>query len=312
MTFCPAMEDERQVELDCIAAIYPEIQFDPENKFSASIELPVHPTNPVKVVFPASSDGLLVTPPPSSNSGQEYEQAPANNAESHNLAYLPPLQLRITLPDGYPEEQPAKFEISTTPAWLGRSYLDKLQENGESMWEESGHSSVVYGYIDFLQQEAENAFGFAERGKTLEIPQDFKISLLDYDIKATQAAFEKETFDCGVCLGSAPSRGNRTLLISHRSQEGFNLPPDDRLRPRFLRSMSAGLLQQCDQRGGSSFGPLSGTRLHEEACRDTSIYEEDSKTKDAAQPQRTAPNPPRTRCCLSIREVKAQGGARVG
>jgi E3 ubiquitin-protein ligase RNF14 len=59
---------------------------------------------------------------------------------------------------------------------------------------------VVYGYIDFLQQEAENAFGFAE-GRNLEVPQDFKISLLDYDIKATQAAFEKETFDCGVCLG---------------------------------------------------------------------------------------------------------------
>jgi E3 ubiquitin-protein ligase RNF14 len=204
VTFCPMMEDERQVELDCIAAIYPEILFDPENPFSASIELPVNPTNPVKVVFPASSDGLLPTPPASSNSGQENEQAPANNVESHNLAYLPPLQLRITLPEGYPEEKPARFELSTTPAWLGREYLDKLQDNGESMWEECGRSSVVYGYIDFLQQEAENAFGFAGSGKILEIPQDFKISLLDYDIKATQAAFDKESFDCGVCLGNAP------------------------------------------------------------------------------------------------------------
>jgi E3 ubiquitin-protein ligase RNF14 len=204
VTFSPAMEDEREVELDCIAAIYPEIQFDPKNKFSASITLSVHPTNPVKVVFPASSDGHLVTPPLSANSGQENDHAPINNAESHNLEYLPPLELRITLPEGYPEEQPAKFELSTTPAWLGRAYLDKLQENGGIMWEESGRSSVVYGYIDFLQQEAKNAFGFAESGKILEIPQDFKISLLDYDIKATQAAFARETFDCGVCLGSAP------------------------------------------------------------------------------------------------------------
>lgn len=198
------MEDERQVELDCIAAIYPEIQFDPEDKFSASIELPVNPTRAVKVVFPASSDGLLVTPPPSANSGQENEQTSANDVESHNLAYLPPIQLRITLPEGYPEEQSAKFELSTTPPWLARSYLDKLQENGEQMWEESGHSSVVYGFIDFLQQEAENGFGFAQGDKVLEIPQDYKISLLDYDIKATQAAFAKETFDCGVCLGNAP------------------------------------------------------------------------------------------------------------
>lgn len=197
------MDDERQVELDCIAAIYPEIQFDSENPFSASIELLVNPTNPVKVVFPTSSDGHLITPPPSAHSGQENEQAQAKNTESHNLAYLPSLQLRITLPEGYPEEQPAQFELSTTPAWLGRAYLDKLQRNGVSMWEDSEHSSVVYGYIDFLQQEAENAFGFAESGKILEISQDFKISLLDYDIKATQAAFAKETFDCGVCLGSA-------------------------------------------------------------------------------------------------------------
>jgi hypothetical protein len=37
------MEDERQVELDCIAAIFPEILLDPDNPFSASIELPIHP-----------------------------------------------------------------------------------------------------------------------------------------------------------------------------------------------------------------------------------------------------------------------------
>jgi E3 ubiquitin-protein ligase RNF14 len=76
------------------------------------------------------------------------------------------------------------------------------------MWEDSGRSSIVYGYIDFLQQEAENAFGFAENGKLLEISQDFKISLLDYDIKATQATFSKETFDCRVCLGSTPLLGS--------------------------------------------------------------------------------------------------------
>jgi E3 ubiquitin-protein ligase RNF14 len=198
------MDDERQVELDCIAAIYPEIQFDAENPFSASIELQVNPTNPIKVVFTASSDGHLVRPPSSTNSGQENEVTLADNVESHNLAYLPPLQLRIILPDGYPEEQPAKFELSTTPAWLGRPYLDKLQEDGKKIWEESGNTSVVYGYIDFLQQAAEDAFGFAGCGKILEISQDFKISLLDYDIKATQAAFAKETFDCGICLGSCP------------------------------------------------------------------------------------------------------------
>ncbi|CZR60302.1 related to HFB30 [Phialocephala subalpina] len=206
------MEDEREVEMECIAAIFPEISFDPANPFSATIELPVHPTSSVKVVFPASADGLLPTPPRSTISGQEDESTtgPANNVESHNLSYLPSIQLRITLPEGYPEEKPANFELSTTPEWLSRPYLDELQNHGEQMWEEAGRSLVVYGYIDFLQQKAEEAFGFAEKGKILEIPQDYKISLLDYDIKATQAAFEKETFDCGVCLD--PKKGS----VCHR------------------------------------------------------------------------------------------------
>ncbi|KUJ11425.1 RWD-domain-containing protein [Mollisia scopiformis] len=207
------MEDERGVEMECIAAIFPEIVFDSDNPFSATIELPVHPTSSVKVNFPASADGLLLTPPLSVTSGQEGDQSitePANNVESHNLSYLPSLELRITLPEGYPEEKPAQFQLSTNPAWLSRSYLDELQEHGNHMWEEAGRSLVVYGYMDYLQQAAENAFGFAEKGRTLEIPQDFKISLLDYDIKETQAAFEKETFDCGICLD--PKKGT----VCHR------------------------------------------------------------------------------------------------
>jgi E3 ubiquitin-protein ligase RNF14 len=196
-------DDERTVELECIQAIFPEIVLDTENPFSASIELPVHPQNAVKVVFPASSDGALPTPPQSDSSSQvnvESTAPQATNVESHNLSYLPSLQLHINLPEGYPEKKPPQFKISTYPAWLSQIYVEELQANGERIWEDSGRSATVYGYIDFLQQSAENAFGFAE-GKVLEIPQDYKISLLDWDIKATQAAFEKETFDCGVCLG---------------------------------------------------------------------------------------------------------------
>ncbi|KAK0101236.1 translation termination inhibitor protein itt1 [Cadophora gregata] len=205
------MEDERQEELDCIAAIFPEILVDPNNPFSVSMEVPVHPTSPVKVLFPASSDGLIPTPPLSTHSGHEGKTGPVptNAVESQNLSYLPSLQLLITLPEEYPEKKAPVFELATTPAWLSRKHLDELQAKGEEMWEEAGRSSVVYGYIDFLQQEAENAFGFAA-GRNLEVPQDFKISLLDHDIKATQAAFEKETFDCGVCLD--PKKGT----VCHR------------------------------------------------------------------------------------------------
>ena len=196
------MDDERQVELDCIAAIFPELRLDADTPLSATIELPVNPREPVKVVFPASAEGQLHTPPLSEKSGEDGVVAInlVDNVESHNLAHLPALRLHIDLPEGYPTECPPKFELSTSPEWLSRTQLDELQADGERLWEEAGRAEVVFGYIDSLQQAAENAFGHGD-GKTLEVPQDYKIALLDYDINATQAAFEKETFDCGVCLG---------------------------------------------------------------------------------------------------------------
>ena len=200
------MEDERSIELECLTAIFPEIILNPDDPFYATIDLQVKPANPVKVVFPAAADGVLPTPPHSDTSSQQ-EGEPAGDLESrstiesHNLSYLPSLHLRITLPEGYPEEKPPQFELSTSPSWLSRNHLDELEAHGKTMWEEAGIAVVAYGYIDFLQQSAENAFGFAEEGRILQIPQDYKISLLDLDIRATQAAFAKETFDCGVCLG---------------------------------------------------------------------------------------------------------------
>jgi E3 ubiquitin-protein ligase RNF14 len=200
------MEDERSIELDCLTAIFPEIILDPKNPFSATIDLQVNPAKPVKVLFPAAADGILPTPPQSDTSSQQ-DGEPARDIEgrskfeSHNLSYLPSLRLRITLPEGYPEEKPPQFELSTDPAWLSRAHLDELEAYGTTMWEDAGRAVVAYGYIDFLQQSAENAFGFAEEGNVLAIPQDHKISLLDLDIRATQAAFAKEHFDCGVCLG---------------------------------------------------------------------------------------------------------------
>ncbi|EHL03845.1 putative E3 ubiquitin-protein ligase itt1 [Glarea lozoyensis 74030] len=196
-------------------AIFPEIILNPNEPFSATIDLQVKPSNPVKVVFPAAADGILPTPPHSDTSSQ-HEGEPTRELEnrskfeSHDLSYLPSLHLSIALPEGYPEEKPPQFKLSTNPAWLSRTHLDELEAYGKTMWEEAGRAVVAYGYIDFLQQSAENAFGFAEKGRLLEIPQDHKISLLDLDIRATQAAFAKETFDCGVCLD--PKKG----LVCHR------------------------------------------------------------------------------------------------
>jgi len=282
--------DERQEEMDCIAAIFPETIFDPSDPFTATIEIPVNPQTPVKVVFPASSDGtiatgLINTPPP--------EQDDVNNIpilESHDLSHLPSLRLRISLPDGYPSAKAPHFELSTSPAWLSRKKLDELEASGEQMWEEAGRSLVVYGFIDSLQQAAENAFGFTESGMVLEASPELKISLLDYDIKARQQAFEKETFDCGVCLGMlclSHSCWSVMLTVCNRSKERHSMSQDDRMRTCLLPSMPSRFLQQRNQRRRFSISKMSRSLVREAA----SFFLKSQTTTDTTWSVRTPTNP---------------------
>ncbi|KAH7058850.1 E3 ubiquitin-protein ligase RNF14 [Macrophomina phaseolina] len=207
-----ATDDEREEELSSIAAIFPELALDSQNPFKASIDLPVAPSSPLAVTFPPTVDGApptpLPTPPASDNEGALPTDMPlkASVQETHHLSYLPPLRLQITLPDGYPAEKPPHFRLSTNPTWLPDTTLKKLVDEGPALWEEYGHGQVVFAYIDFLQQSAERCFDLVgDGGAKIEVAEDMKIPLLDYDTKAKRERFERETFDCGVCL--EPKKG---------------------------------------------------------------------------------------------------------
>lgn len=212
-------EDEREIELSTISAIFPEIRLDPTKPFTASIDLPVVPSTPIAVYFPLAEDGVppsgLPTPPNSiSSTGVQDVDIMGAPLDVHNLSHLPPLHLQIILPTGYPSEQPPVFELSTAPSWLGEGTLAQLQLYGEQLWHEFGQDQVVFAYLDHLQQAAENAFGALDENGRLHVPLDHKIALLDFDIKARRATFEKGTFECGVCLG-------RLMMYSYCSPKGY-------------------------------------------------------------------------------------------
>jgi E3 ubiquitin-protein ligase RNF14 len=204
------VEDEREIELSSISAIFPEITLDALDPFSASIQLPVTPSLPLPVVFLEPTEGpnnIRNDPGPQFelpfrliNDGHDRNDHDTR-LETHYLSHLPSLHLRISLPKGYPSSQPPVFDLSTTPQWLSATVLERLQVDGIRLWEELGHDQVVFAYIDHLQQGAENAFGLLDGRETIQVSQDLKIALLDFDINAKRAAFEKETFTCGVCLG---------------------------------------------------------------------------------------------------------------
>ena len=196
-------DDERIIELSSIAAIYPELSVDPVS-FTASIDVQVEPIHPLPILFP-SADGA----PPQKGGKQGARSTEDQVQNIHHLSHLPPLTLRLELPDGYPAERPPVFSLNTQYFWLPEYKLQELNNAGHMIWEVMGRDQVVFSYIDYLQESAEKGFDLArDEGTVLEIAPDLKVSLLDFDMKARRAKFEKETFECGICLGTVNPTNN--------------------------------------------------------------------------------------------------------
>ncbi|ETN36595.1 uncharacterized protein HMPREF1541_08873 [Cyphellophora europaea CBS 101466] len=207
-------DDERAIELSSIEAIYPELQVSPESRYNASLDLAVTPLNPLKIHFQEVLTDLThpQLPTPSSNDHARAVAAGARDKNGrdathggiHELEHLPPLHLKMQLPDKYPAEYPPKIELTVSPCWLSQRKLDELKAECVRLWEEIGHDQVIYLFIDHLQQQAENAFGLAD-GQAVSMPADLRLELLDYDLKARRRKFENETFDCQICI--EPKKG---------------------------------------------------------------------------------------------------------
>lgn len=202
------MDDERDEELSSISAIYPEIVRD---AFTATIDIPVTPSSPVPVQFPSVADSppsSCPTPPPSLRGEVK------SPSDIHHLTHLPPLRLRLSLPDGYPSTEPPQIELDTAASWLSATTLQRLVDEAPKLWEDYGRGQIIFAYIDFLQQEAEKAFDLVTDSAdgVLEISQNLKIALLDYDMKMKRQKFNEETFDCGVCL--EPRKGDKCYRMS--------------------------------------------------------------------------------------------------
>jgi E3 ubiquitin-protein ligase RNF14 len=140
-------------------------------------------------------EDLLVAPskplPVTFEPGQDVERLP----------YLPSLHIDIILPPTYPTEAPPSIILSTTPSWLPSDVSQKLTDEAKSLWEEYGGGTILFSYISSLQEQAETAFGLEE----LILPSDMRQNLVTYSKKLKRELFDKETFDCEVCL--EPKKG---------------------------------------------------------------------------------------------------------
>lgn len=206
-------EDERTVELASLSAIYPELLVNDAGSgpFAASISIEVEPVEPLLIRFPSADGAPPVEPLAPHNTNVVGTSqldagyngvAPPADEDISRLSHLPPLILRLTLPEGYPAEKPPVFHLESQYSWLPEQKLQELTEAGHMLWEDLGRDQVVFSYIDHLREAAERGFDMAQADdQVLEISPDLKVSLLDFDLKAKRAKFERESFECGICLG---------------------------------------------------------------------------------------------------------------
>ena len=222
-----AAEDERTIELSSIQAIFPELVIDPSDPYTATLDLPVTPLNPVRLHFSQPSVDAtpiqLPTPPNSEDPSQDAKHPvdvvgrnEGSQVEAHELAHLPPLTLTLHLPENYPAEGAPQVRLSITPLWLSQAKLEVLTTDCTRLWQEMGRDQVVFSYIDHLQQQAETAFGLTNDEKPTLMRTDIQVALLDNDLKTKRKIFEQETFDCGICL--EPKKGkdcHRLIACRH-------------------------------------------------------------------------------------------------
>lgn len=203
-------DDLRAVEISTLKAIFPELVVDGKNKYAFSLEVPVNPADVVTVAFPATGiiENAIASIPAASGASSSAVDAtagtqPENRAiDTHELAYLPSLQLQITLPPAYPAEEPPTVAVTAAPPWLPSTVLDRLADDCRRLWEEMGHDQVVFSYVDHIQQAADDkVFGLVSQDGFLAVDTEHKVAILNYDVVAKQTAFAKETFNCGICLG---------------------------------------------------------------------------------------------------------------
>lgn len=169
-------DDERPAELETLEAIYGN-SLVARGDYSGCLELPVALQNPLRIRCVDDEGG----------------------PEASGVSHLPPLRIRFRLPHGYPNELAPTLDLEAF--WLPEGTARKLESECTSLWEEYGRTQVMYAYASHLEERAEAAFGL----KSLVVPIETQQQLLVFDQEAKQRAFEKGTYECGVCLD--PKKG---------------------------------------------------------------------------------------------------------
>ena len=166
--------DDRATELETLEAIYGD-SFVAGNACTGCVEVPVALQIPLRVLCNDERGG------------------------NDTVSYLPPLRVQFELPGTYPARSAPIVRLEVD--WLPKDNVQSLEKHVQTLWEEYGRAQVMYAYISYVQEASETAFGLDSLG----VDNTLFSQLLQYDQDAKLNAFQKGTYECGVCLD--PKKG---------------------------------------------------------------------------------------------------------
>jgi E3 ubiquitin-protein ligase RNF14 len=144
--------------------------------------------------------------------------------QQNTVSNLPSIRFTFNLPNNYPEEAPPTVILETSPSWLPAVVKQDLEAAAATIWESVSRSENLFRFVLHIEDESCTAFGLQKLSVVSElIPQ-----LLEFDRTAKKEMFDKEPFECGICLdremGSTCYRFEHCKHISCISclQECFN------------------------------------------------------------------------------------------
>lgn len=166
--------DERAEELETLQAIYGDSMVA-NSTYSGHIEISVKLQRPLTLTCVAQN-------------------------ERNNVVHLPPVRIIFELPSSYPNAAAPVVNLDTS--WLPNEVARQLEMEISSTWEKYDRTQVMYTYVSYLEELAEQAFGV----DNLEVSDDVLKHLLAYNKEAIWQVFQQGTYECGICLD--PKKGS--------------------------------------------------------------------------------------------------------
>ncbi|KAJ2824369.1 hypothetical protein FBU31_004014 [Coemansia sp. 'formosensis'] len=132
---------------------------------------------------------------------------PGGGIEWFKVRYLPPIELRFTLPGLYPLVDAPRISLSC--CWLSAEALECIESRMAEIWQVEQGMCVLDSYINSLRYDLTTMAG------AIQIDVKAIEEIAAYDARRRRGLFEMQTYTCIICMESQSGRHCVELGCAH-------------------------------------------------------------------------------------------------